>query len=82
MDKTYVKLLELDERDAFHSTNNINIDFSVLIGRVFEVEDIIRDGEWDMFSGKLVGDALGSWDDGYYIFAYAKVEEVSNPTLM
>ena len=83
-DKKYYILLGLDERDAFHFSQNRLTDYSPLIGRVFEVslELQYEDSPWIMFTGQLVGESLGSFDDGYYIFAYAKVEEVSNPTLM
>lgn len=79
MKKKYFKLLELDWRDAYYPNRPHYVDFSPLIGRVFEVT--IDDGisPWRGFGGKLVGETLGDWDDGHYWFAYAKVEEVPDP---
>lgn len=82
MKKKYFKLLELDWRDAFHPNKPHYVDFSPLIGRVFEVtgeEEEPVEAPWCGFGGKLVGETLGDWDDGHYWFAYAKVEEVPDP---
>jgi len=85
MEKTYVKLLEIGEHDGFYDAD---FDFlgkvrNHLVGRVFEVTDGGRnDEEWSAFEGWLVGDTLGDWDDGHYIFCEVKVEVVSNPTLI
>lgn len=37
MSKKYVRLLELREDDALHSAYNGLVDYSPLIGRIFEV---------------------------------------------
>lgn len=79
MTKKFVKLLELREDDAFHHSHNTYFDYSLLIGRIFEVIDEDGDTPWLGFSGNLVGETMGEWDDGEYIFAYAKVEEVPEP---
>lgn len=74
-----VILLELDVRDAFYDWEFAD----KLIGRefvgVFLLEEIEKDSEFKAFSGNLIGDGVFDNDDLYYLFAYAKVEEVPEP---
>ena len=89
MEKKYVKLLEIGKADGFYS-GTFELEegkpetlVSRLEGRVFEVLDGGKyDGEWSALEGQLVGETLGDWDDGHYVFCEVRVEEVSNPTLM
>jgi len=88
MGKTYVKLLEIGKNDAFYSgkfemdDGTFDTLVNSLVGRVFEVIDIVPVGVFSALDGQLVGETLGSWDDGHYVFCEVRVEEVSNPTLM
>lgn len=84
MTKNYVKLLEIGERDAFFSgifemeDGTSGTLVSRLLGRVFEVIDTHEGSDgWSVLDGVLVGDSLGIWDDGHYIFWKVKLEKVS-----
>lgn len=80
MTKKYFKLLELHVLDSFHHTHDTDDEFAPLIGRVFDVFEDDGESPWIGFEGKLVGKTLGAWDDGWYVFSYARVEEVPAPS--